>query len=132
MKKRNIAAVIMTTLVLATGCGAKEPAKTPAPSKAETEAVKNEETVKSEESANVPAEREDAETSSITGTIEDIKDFMFTIVDGADAYSLSFDEKPKGLSDVKEGDKVTVTYTGDLSVVDAFTGTVISVERAAK
>ena len=86
MKKRNIAAVIMTTLVLATGCGAKEPAKTPAPSKAETEAVKNEETVKSEESADVPAEKEDAETSSITGTIEDIKDFMFTIVDGADAY----------------------------------------------
>ena len=125
MKKRNIAAVIMTTLVLATGCGAKEPAKTPAPSKAETEAVKNEETVKSEESADVPAEKEDAETSSITGTIEDIKDFMFTIVDGAD-------EKPKGLSEVKEGDKVTVTYTGELSVVDAFTGTVISVEKAAK
>ncbi len=124
MKKRNIAAVIMTTLVLATGCGAKEPAKTPAPSKAETEAVKNEETVK--------REKEDAETSSITGTIEDIKDFMFTIVDGADAYSLSFDEKPKGLSEVKEGDEVTVTYTGELSVVDAFTGTVISVEKAAK
>lgn len=57
MKKRNIAAVIMTTLVLATGCGAKEPAKTPAPSKAETEAVKNEETVKSEESADVPERR---------------------------------------------------------------------------
>ncbi len=123
MKKRNIAAVVMTALVLVTGCGAKEPASTPAPSKAETEAVKNEETVKNEEAA---------ETSTITGTIEDIKDFMFTLVDGEDAYPLSFDEEPKGLSDVKEGDKVTVTYTGELSAVDAFTGTVISVEKAGK
>lgn len=126
MKKRNIAAVIMIALALATGCGAKEPAKTSAPSEAETKAVKN------KESGDVPAEKEDAETSSVTGTIEDIKDFMFTIVDGADAYSLSFDEKPKGLSDVKEGDKVTVTYTGELSAVDPFTGTVVSVEKAVK
>lgn len=126
MKKRKIAAVIMTTLVLATGCGAKEPASAPAPSKAETETVKQEETV------DMSAEKEDAETSVITGTIEDIKDFMFTLVDGADAYPLSFDEEPKGLSDVKEGDKVTVTYTGELNAVDRFTGTVISVEKAEK
>ena len=37
---------------------------------------------------------------------------------------------PEGLSDVKEGDEVTVTYTGELSEVDAFTGTIISVEKA--
>ena len=28
------------------------------------------------------------------------------------------------------GDEVTVTYTGELSEVDAFTGTIISVEKA--
>ena len=131
MKKRNIAAVIMTTLVLATGCGAKEPAKTPAPSKAETEAVKNEETVKSEESADVPAEKEDAETSSITGTIEDIKDFMFTITFDGQDYGFSFDqnEKPQGLDSVKDGDTVMVTYTGTVNTVDAFTGKILSVEK---
>ena len=45
---------------------------------------------------------------------------------------MSFDATPEGLSDVKNGDTVTVTYTGELSEVDAFTGTVISVKKAEK
>ena len=50
----------------------------------------------------------DAKQSTMTGTISDIKDFMFTITaDGTD-YEFSFeqDQKPDGLSDVKDGDKV--------------------------
>ena len=50
----------------------------------------------------------DAKQSTLTGTISDIKDFMFTITaDGTD-YEFSFeqDQKPDGLSDVKDGDKV--------------------------
>jgi len=39
-------------------------------------------------------------------------------------------DKPTGLDQVKDGDKVTVTYTGKLSEVDAFTGTIKSVEKA--
>lgn len=58
---------------------------------------------------------------------------MFTITDEkGDAYPMSFDAAPEGLSDVKAGDKVTVTYTGELSAVDAFTGTILSVKKAAK
>jgi hypothetical protein len=74
----------------------------------------------------------DAKQSTLTGTISDIKDFMFTITaDGTD-YEFSFeqDQKPDGLSDVKDGDKVTVTYTGTVSEVDAFSGTVLSVKKA--
>lgn len=74
----------------------------------------------------------DAEHSTMTGTISEIKDFMFTITaDGTD-YSFSFDQnqKPDGLSDVTDGDKVTVTYTGTVSEVDAFSGTVLSVKKA--
>lgn len=74
----------------------------------------------------------DAKQSTMTGTISDIKDFMFTIIaDGTD-YEFSFeqDQKPDGLSDVKDGDKVTVTYTGTVSEVDAFSGTVLSVKKA--
>ena len=37
---------------------------------------------------------------------------------------------PEGLEDREVGDRVTVTYTGELSVVDPFTGTVLSVEKA--
>ena len=58
---------------------------------------------------------------------------MFNITDSEGTYFvLSFDATPEGLSDVKNGDTVTVTYTGELSEVDAFTGTVISVKKAEK
>ena len=74
----------------------------------------------------------DTKQSTMTGTISDIKDFMFTITaDGTDyAFSFEQDQKPDGLSDVKDGDKVTVTYTGTVSEVDAFSGTVLSVKKA--
>ena len=48
----------------------------------------------------------------MVGTISDIKDFMFVITDNSDTpYSFTFDEKPKGLENVSNGDTVTVTYT---------------------
>ena len=74
----------------------------------------------------------DTKQSTMTGTISDIKDFMFTITaDGTDyAFNFEQDQKPDGLSDVKDGDKVTVTYTGTVSEVDAFSGTVLSVKKA--
>ena len=53
---------------------------------------------------------------------------MFTIESDKGTYAMTFDTAPEGLSDVK--DEVTVTYTGELSEVDAFTGTIISVEKA--
>ena len=39
-------------------------------------------------------------------------------------------KKPEGLSEVKDGDKVTVTYTGTVNEVDAFDGTILSVAKA--
>ena len=74
--------------------------------------------------------RMDEEESTLTGTISDIKDFMFIITDGDGVdYVLSFEgEKPEGLSSVKE-DTVSVVYTGKLEETEAFTGTVISVTK---
>ncbi len=71
------------------------------------------------------------ETSSVTGVITEIKDFMFVIEDNeGTAYGFTFEsEMPQGLEDVTEGDEVIVTYTGEVSEVDAFTGEVISVEK---
>ena len=126
MKKRMTAAVILTTLVLATGCGPK-PLDTTTSAVVETTAATTEADT-SQEAAALPQAKE---TSEITGTIDEIKDFMFTIVeDGGEAYPLSFDAEPEGLSDVQNGDKVTVTYTGDLSREEAFTGTIVSVKKA--
>lgn len=38
-------------------------------------------------------------------------------------------KKPEGLSAVKDGDMVSVVYTGNLEQVEAFTGTIVSVTK---
>lgn len=68
--------------------------------------------------------------STITGVMDEIKDFMFTIEDeNGTAYVMGFDEKPEGLDQIKAGDKVVVTYTGTLNEIDAFTGEILSIEK---
>ena len=64
--------------------------------------------------------------------LDEKKDFMFVVTDDDDvSYQFSIDSSavPEGYDDVAEGDSVTVTYTGTLSEVDPFEGTVISVEK---
>ena len=81
----------------------------------------------------VTGDADAAQTSTLTGTLDEVKDFMFTVTDDAgEAYvfSLGSGDKPQGLEDVAAGDTVTVTYTGTLSVVDGLDGTIVSVEKA--
>ena len=95
---------------------------TKAESTASAESLNTDEAKDSEESkADSAADQEEA---SMTGTISDIKDFMFTITFDGQDYGFSFDqnEKPQGLDSVKDGDTVMVTYTGTVNTVDAFTG----------
>ena len=66
------------------------------------------------------AEAVTGEEKTLNGTVDEIKDFMFIVTD---------DAKPQGLENVSVGDKVKVTYTGELSEVDAFSGTIVSVEK---
>ena len=74
---------------------------------------------------------ETTEEKELTGTIDEIKDFMFVITDENDTpYSFNFEKKPEGLENVSNGDTVTVKYTGTISEVDPFVGEVISVEKA--
>ena len=77
------------------------------------------------------AEGEETE-QTLTGTLDEVKDFMFGVTDDeGDSYALAFDgDAPEGLKDQTVGSRVTVTYTGELSVVDSFTGEVLSVEAA--
>ena len=131
MKKRNLITVLMMTAALAAGCGAKAETTTAAPTQAETTKAETTqaETTQSETTQS-ESQKTEEKTESVTGTIEEIKDFMFTIESDKGTYAMTFDTAPEGLSDVQEGDEVTVTYTGELSEVDAFTGTIISVEKA--
>ena len=72
------------------------------------------------------------EENALTGTLDEVKDFMFVVTDDkGDSYALTFDgETPEGLAEQKIGSRVTVAFTVGLSVVDAFFGQVLSVEAA--
>ena len=75
-------------------------------------------------------QEETAEGKELTGTIDEIKDFMFVVTDkNGTSFGFTFEEKPEGLENVSNGDTVTVKYTGTVSEVDPFEGEVISVEK---
>lgn len=135
MKKRY--ALLLTgllTLSLAAGCGTKtdNAGETSAPAVSESQAAKSTEQAaeSTEQTADVQNTADQGEEKTITGTIDEIKDFMFIITDESGAvYEFSFETAPEGLENVAGGDTVKVTYTGEISEVDPFNGTVISVEK---
>ena len=155
MKKNLLlTAALAGVLALATACSSQ--GTTTATTAAQTTAAETtaaKETAEVKETANVKETADAKETadkketadakettekadeekeSTMTGTISDIKDFMFTITSDGNDYAFTFDndKKPEGLAEFKDGDKVTVTYTGTVSAVDAFSGTVVSVKAA--
>ena len=150
MKKRAL--IMMSTamvMVFAAACSSKNtPSATASETTAAVAETTQQETTKAESTAAAATENSnteeakdseeskadsaaDQEEASMTGTISDIKDFMFTITFDGQDYGFSFDqnEKPQGLDSVKDGDTVMVTYTGTVNTVDAFTGKILSVEK---
>ena len=76
---------------------------------------------------------EQQQENTLTGSLDEKKNGMFVVTDAEGAaYEFTYDPShtPKGLDDAAEGDSVTVTYTGTVSEVDSFDGTVVSVEKA--
>ena len=124
MKKKLITIVIGAMLCagLFAGCGQSDTKQDKAA--AGTENAKQADT-------RDEGEKDSQEEKELTGTIDDIKDFMFVVTDDKDIpYSFTFDEKPDGLEGVASGDKVNVKYTGTISEVDPFEGKIISIEKA--
>lgn len=121
MKKLVLMSAVLATMALASACssGAKEATATSA---VET---------KAEVAETTKAEAMNADEQELVGTISDIKNVMFNVTDDkGTTYSFTFDaEAPKGLDTVKDGDKVKVTFKGELSEVDPITD-VVSVEAA--
>lgn len=133
MKKRNVFVAAFITLILATGCSAQgeTTSSTTSSQMVSTSVAKDKVETTIQETTMEIGSKPDGTESTITGTISDIKDFMFIITDENDiAYALGFDgQAPEGLASVKEGDTVIVTYTGVLEETEAFTGTIISVVK---
>ena len=121
MKKTGIVVLALMMSIGLMACGGKE--------------TKQSEGAKTESSAaqeSAKAGAEDAkDAKEIKGSILEVKDFMFSIkADDGKEYALNFDKAPEGLSEVKAGDEVVVKYTGELSEVDSFTGTILSGKKA--
>ncbi len=121
--KRNkmlLLAAVMTAMTVFAACGPKK-AETP-----ENGAVQDAENETAGEETDSSSEEQ-----TLTGTADSIKDFQFVLTteDGT-AYVIPLEDGKPDISDIKEGDKVTVTYTGEMNEIDAFTGTIISVEKA--
>ena len=71
---------------------------------------------------------EQQQENTLTGSLDEKKNGMFVVTDAEGAaYEFTYDpsDTPKGLDDAAEGDSVTVTYTGTVSEVDSFDGTVV-------
>ncbi len=153
MKKKYILAVLaVTCTIFAAGCGAKSEApQNTAQTEADgstdsaasagmddksdsTDSANSTDSATSTDSSDNTKSGDKAQSGdteqTVTGKIDEIKDFMFIVTDDSgNSYEFSFETKPDGLDNVQAGDKVKVTYTGELSEVDAFTGKIISVEK---
>ena len=133
MMKKKVAAIVLGIMFcagLTAGCGQKQADQ----ANVETTKQDNVETTKQDNVVAGNSEEEKKEETTqeneVTGTIDDIKDFMFVVTDENDTpYSFTFEEKPEGLESVNNGDTVTVKYTGTISEVDPFEGEVLSVEK---
>ncbi len=74
------------------------------------------------------SETKQGEEKTITGKISDIKNVMFILDDGKEAYVFAIDENFQ-MDGIKDGDQVQVTYTGELSVTGDTEFTTIKVEK---
>ncbi len=83
--------------------------------------------------ATTASTAEKEEVNTLEGKLEEIKDFMFILVDDqGKSYVFPFEEKPSGLDELKVGDSVQVEFTGNVDTVDAFNGKIISIKKLDK
>lgn len=75
-------------------------------------------------------EHTEESVSELSGTLDEIKDFMFVVTDDSGtSYAFPFDEKPEELEQLAVGDQIIVKYTGTISEVDPFVGEIVSIEK---
>ncbi|MEG1847527.1 MAG: hypothetical protein RR238_03565 [Lachnospiraceae bacterium] len=122
MKKSVITLLVVTAILGLTACGGK---KEETPMSEAPSTIVQEETVVSE--ATIESETENSEGQVFTGTVEEVKSFM-VIATGEDGNAYSFEIENAA---VAVGDKVQITYTGNLTDMDS-TLVASKIEKAVK
>lgn len=149
MKKTVLIIAVILSISLFAGCGSqKAPVENPTGTEAAGDVQTDNTTadtsasekqtadasagdMQEKSSTEVQSGEDREEEKTMTGMLDEIKDFMFVIkVDEDTYYAFNFEKKPDGLDQLKVGDNITVTYTGEVTEIDAFTGKIISVEKA--
>ena len=92
--------------------------------------AENKDTGTASSAAASSSSSEQQQENTLTGSLDEKKNGMFVVTDASYEFTYDPSDTPKGLDDVAEGDSVTVTYTGTVSEVDSFDGTIVSVEKA--
>lgn len=128
MKKRLFIILAAISILTFTGCSNKKVSESNTQTESITESADKNPSADSMEETPMEAPDELKTTSVITGTVDELKDFMIVITDDTGAaYALDFEDKPEGIDKVKVGDTVSIEYTGVLSEIDPFSGTILSV-----
>ena len=135
MKKRY--ALLLTgllTLSLAAGCGTKtdNAGETSAPAVSESQAQRvqsRQQRVQSRQQMYRTQQIREKKRRSQEQLMRSKISCLLSQMSLAQRYEFSFETAPEGLENVAGGDTVKVTYTGEISEVDPFNGTVISVEK---
>lgn len=126
MKKTAFIVIAVLSIALLAGCGRKQETggKQSGPESDRTVQAES-----SSEDASAENHSDNAE-KTLTGTLDEKKDFMFVVRTDQDIYyAFDFESKPDGLDELKVGDVITVTYTGTVSEIDPFIGEIISVVK---
>lgn len=128
--KKKIAVVLVTLGMISTvcfGCGSSENQGEQPPAAATGDMSAED---SADENVKEPSET-DGEVKIISGKLDSKKDMMFILeAEDGEAYSIGFETAPEGYEDLEEGDDVVMEYTGELSVIDAFIGEIISLKPA--
>lgn len=102
MKRFSILMVVLTLILSLTACGGKD--KTDG----QEDTQQNQEDV----------QKNDQETATFTGILEEKKDFMVIVKSEDEEISYIFDLDDGVTCDAEVGDKITITYTGDITKFD--------------
>lgn len=145
MKKKSFTLAAILVLALSTAACANKTAESGNPPSATGQSQTQDETTaedKTEEITSAVSEINEApldgsidpsEKGKLTGTVQENKGFMITVVSSADSEAYVFaldDTQSQTFKDIKAGDKVTVTYTNGLPTPDNLETVVTEIQTA--